>query len=194
MKMSKSEAGKLGALKSAATIEQLKIQREEEYNNNKSTCSHCNEPLQYEQRHNKFCNSSCSAKSNNRSRKKTGLCLSCGTEIKSKNKYCSVSCQQAKIRKEAIQNNKASSTASKTYLIKLHGEKCMDCGWNKVNPYTNKIPIELEHIDGNSQNNSLENLKLLCPSCHSLTATYKGANKGNGRHKRMERYREGKSF
>ena len=54
----------------------------------------------------------------------------------------------------------------------------MECGWSKVNPFTKKIPIELEHIDGNSENNSLDNLKLLCPACHSLTATYKGANMG----------------
>lgn len=30
-------------------------------------------------------------------------------------------------------------------------------------------------------NNKEENLLLLCPNCHSLTSTYKGANKGNGR-------------
>ena len=39
----------------------------------------------------------------------------------------------------------------------------MDCGWCEKNIVTNKVPIELEHIDGNSENNSLDNLKLLCP-------------------------------
>jgi predicted HNH restriction endonuclease len=70
----------------------------------------------------------------------------------------------------------------------------MQCGWDKINLHTNKVPIELEHIDGNSTNNELSNLKLLCPNCHSLTSTYKALNKGNGRHKRMERYKEGKSY
>ena len=97
-------------------------------------------------------------------------------------------------RKKAVLNNEASSRTSKSYLIKLHGAKCMECGWDKINPYTNKVPIELKHIDGNSENNELSNLKLLCPNCHSLTPTYKALNKGNGRHKRMERYKEGKSF
>lgn len=34
------------------------------------------------------------------------------------------------------------------------------------------IPIELEHIDGNHNNNELSNLTILCPNCHSLTATH----------------------
>ena len=48
----------------------------------------------------------------------------------------------------------------------------MDCGWCEKNKKTGNIPIQLEHIDGHSENNSLDNLKLLCPNCHSLTPTY----------------------
>ena len=82
----------------------------------------------------------------------------------------------------------------KNYLIHKHGEKCMECGWCEINLLSGKVPIELEHIDGNSENNSLNNLKLLCPNHHSLTPTYKALNKGNGRHARMVRYNSGKSF
>jgi 5-methylcytosine-specific restriction endonuclease McrA len=82
----------------------------------------------------------------------------------------------------------------KKYLIEKYGEKCMECGWDEKHPITGNVPIELEHIDGNSKNNELKNLKLLCPNCHSLTPTYKALNKGNGRHNRMKRYYEGKSF
>lgn len=39
------------------------------------------------------------------------------------------------------------------------------------------IPLELDHIDGNSSNNNLTNLRLLCPNCHALTDTYRGRNK-----------------
>ena len=42
------------------------------------------------------------------------------------------------------------------------------------------------YIDGHSENNSLPNLKLLCPNCHSLTPTYGFLNKGNGRKKRYK--------
>ena len=64
----------------------------------------------------------------------------------------------------------------------------MECGWCERNKHTGNIPIELEHIDGNNTNNELSNLKLLCPNCHSLTATYKGANRGNGPVERRTRY------
>jgi len=43
------------------------------------------------------------------------------------------------------------------------------------------IPLELHHIDGNSENNLLNNLSLLCPNCHSLTSTYRGKNKNSHR-------------
>lgn len=39
------------------------------------------------------------------------------------------------------------------------------------------IPLELDHIDGNHQNNALDNLRLLCPNCHALTPTFRGKNK-----------------
>ena len=41
----------------------------------------------------------------------------------------------------------------------------------------NPIPLELDHINGVSNDNRIENLRLLCPNCHSLTPTYRGKNK-----------------
>lgn len=68
------------------------------------------------------------------------------------------------------------------YLFKLHDNKCSLCGWCEVNPYTKKIPLQVEHIDGNWENNRPDNLTLICPNCHSLTATFGGRNKGKGRY------------
>lgn len=50
--------------------------------------------------------------------------------------------------------------------------RCLNTLWEKQ-----KIPLELEHIDGNKHNNSIDNLQLLCPNCHALTSTYRGRNR-----------------
>lgn len=38
------------------------------------------------------------------------------------------------------------------------------------------ITLHLDHIDGDNRNNSLTNLRFLCPNCHSQTSTYSGRN------------------
>ena len=116
-------------------------------------------------------------------------CKECDKELLRKGlTYCSVTCQQLFERKTLVQewlsgvNNGMrgkTSTAAwiKWHLINERGEKCERCGWNIRNVHTGNIPIELEHIDGDFTNNDIKNLELLCPNCHSLTKTYKGANK-----------------
>lgn len=125
-------------------------------------------------------------------------CLNCGKTHTSSNKhscfakYCSQKCQHEFQMKEKVVAGTASAKTMKKYLIYKHGEKCWECGITEWNG--KQIVFELEHIDGNSQNNSEENLSLLCPNCHSQTPTYKNRNKGNGRHYRRTRYKEGKSY
>ena len=58
---------------------------------------------------------------------------------------------------------------------------CSECGidaWNGK-----KIPLELDHVNGDSKDNSIENLRLLCPNCHSLTDTWRGKNINTGKTK-----------
>jgi len=47
--------------------------------------------------------------------------------------------------------------------------RCRRTTWMKQ-----PIPLELHHIDGNSSNNQLHNLELLCPNCHAQTPNYRG--------------------
>lgn len=72
----------------------------------------------------------------------------------------------------------------KRYLIHKYGEKCMKCGWSEIHKITKKVPIQLNHINGDSDNNNLLNVELLCPNCHSLTHNFGSLNFGNGRTKR----------
>lgn len=66
------------------------------------------------------------------------------------------------------------SDALKKQLIKrgIKEHKCEECG---ITEWKDKpAPIDLHHIDGNNKNNKLENLKILCPNCHTQTDTYAG--------------------
>lgn len=62
----------------------------------------------------------------------------------------------------------------KNKLIKkgLKEAKCENCGITHW--LGNPTPLELHHIDGNTKNNDLENIKILCPNCHTLTDNYRG--------------------
>lgn len=62
----------------------------------------------------------------------------------------------------------------KGVLIQERGHICEECGLTEW--LSKPITLELEHIDGDNQNNVKENLKLLCPNCHSYTDTWKGKN------------------
>jgi len=155
----------------------------------------------------KFCSHSCSATYTNKGRTKnkkneTKKCLICEERfllkrIKDNDKiYCSRDCYETDRKNKRIilvDSGLSHNKVVKKYLIEKHGNCCMECGWDKINITSGNVPIELEHIDGNSENNNLDNLKLLCPNCHSLTPTYKALNLGNGRFNRRKRYNEGKS-
>lgn len=59
----------------------------------------------------------------------------------------------------------------------LKEPKCELCGQDE-NWFGSKLTFELDHIDGNRNNNELGNLRILCPNCHSTTPTWRGRNKG----------------
>lgn len=151
---------------------------------------------------NKFCSSRCAALVNNSKRR--GLivksrCLSCGEAPRRESyKYCSNQCQKDYEYKAYIRGwkngqaggnrgiiTKILSRHIKRYLKEKYKDECSLCGWNKRHPITGVIPIEIDHIDGDSENNKEENLRLICPNCHSLTSNFRNLNRGKGRSWRL---------
>jgi Zn finger protein HypA/HybF involved in hydrogenase expression len=84
------------------------------------------------------------------------------------------------------ENSYYNGTKLKFRLVesKIKEWKCDECDnteWNGK-----KIPLELEHCNGISSDNRLENLKILCPNCHAQTEHYRGKNKKSCRNERRE--------
>lgn len=110
-------------------------------------------------------------------------CLECGKDLQRQKIYCSRPCADKHRNKDLAQNHarKVNNTKftkdtsvnrrHKELLIEERGHVCEQCKlatWQDV-----LITLEMEHIDGDRTNNTKQNLKLLCPNCHSLTATWK---------------------
>jgi len=121
-------------------------------------------------------------------------CLYCNKENKyghSKvNKYCDNVCQgKYKWINETIprieNGDKTDPSTVKKYLVEKFGNKCVECG--QENSWNNKtLMLQLDHIDGDSDNSLISNLRLLCPNCHTQTETYGNAGKGN-RYKKLSK-------
>lgn len=70
------------------------------------------------------------------------------------------------------------SSRLKRAMVELGVEEhCALCGIEGV-WLGEPLPLEVDHIDGNWRNNRIENLRLLCPNCHSTTDSYRGRGKG----------------
>lgn len=130
--------------------------------------------------------------------KKKNKCLECGNIARKK--FCSSKCSIIYHKKERIKKiienngfgNIMNLSHSRWILKELKGDCCSICGikyWNNK-----ELVLIVDHIDGNSSNNSLDNLRLVCPNCDSQLPTYKSKNRGNGRRTVLRRLKNHKKL
>lgn len=123
----------------------------------------------------------------NKSKEKC-FCLNCGKEIKKGSRFCNNTCYAEYEQNQYIERWKKGeetgiigkddiATAVRKYIFKKNNNSCELCGWNKINPHTGLVPLQIHHINGDCKNNSEENLQLLCPNCHALTENFGSRNK-----------------
>lgn len=87
--------------------------------------------------------------------------------------------KQQRTRSDKLPNDKVfveNSTSNKHRLKqriideKLLPYECKECGISEWRGH--RLSLHLDHINGNRNDDRLENLRFLCPNCHSLTETY----------------------
>lgn len=161
-----------------------------------SKCVGCGE-LFTANRPRQYCNRSCGAKHMRstgkvpgRPRRQTNPCATCGLPVKEVHRtYCSSLCATEGRKSRLIQDwyaglYNATATdgtvqeAIRVHLIHQAHQMCTLCGWSKINPHTNKVPLVVDHISGDCSDSTPGNLRVICNNCDSLLPTYKGANKG----------------
>lgn len=127
-------------------------------------------------------------------------CAQCGTALtkESQKTYCSVSCAVAAQRDKIFAEieskgefpsrgkfNETNRYIARRWLEHKYGHICAVCDRSEWEGQP--IPLIVDHIDGNPQNNKIDNFRLICPNCDALQETYKGRNLRNDNYVKGER-------
>jgi len=199
-KMSRVDCGRLGYLKTKHLHEARNKARQKDYDNNPKLCKNCERVLSFDKKRNDYCSQRCAGLFRGKRPDASGIkvCDNCEKKYKSyipTAKYCSPKCHkdyEFNLIIEKWKNGDKRGYKGKTmqvspwlrkYLFIKYDGKCCKCNWNQINLTTGKIPLEVNHIDGNASNCKECNLELICPNCHSLTPNFRRLNKNSVRNR-----------
>ena len=175
------------------------------------SCEYCHQEYKTSNSKSKFCSLSCFGKVNGAKNPNVNVnrcsspqppkfCKNCGKPLPLRpNKlYCDRQCHGAHrglvILAQAEDTGIAPSHPKtlKKVVLATQPHQCSICKGTEWQGHP--MPLEVDHIDGNSSNNQLTNLRLVCGNCGMQLPTYKGRNKGSGRYTRRQRYAAGQSY
>jgi len=177
-----------------------KLKRDENielYLLNPKKCEGCDGIIDYDKKANRFCSSSCSARSNNLARgersdetrdrisksvKAYNISIGrivCDKPIKERSEIVKKVVNKLKLTtEEKLLSEDFESLKFERIRKRVFLEQNKSCNCCKLSEWIGKeIPFELNHIDGDNKNNLRENLEALCPNCHAQTDTWRGRNK-----------------
>lgn len=153
----------------------------------------------------KYCSRSCAATVNNKSHPKRtveGVCKMCESPIPNSRTYCddhmskqfSLHAIIDGIRytpEEALElwkdgswvggSERKLSAVVRRYILSKFNYSCSVCGFDEKHPTDGGHIVEIDHINGVGSDHREVNLTVLCPNHHTMTPTFRGRNRGNGR-------------
>lgn len=106
-------------------------------------------------------------------------CINCHKEFdympsQQTGKYCSNKCQGEYYVKQRFVKGSVWHHNMAIYLKGIRENKCEECGITEW--LGHQITMHVDHVDGDRKNNTYDNLRILCPNCHSQTPTFASKN------------------
>lgn len=143
---------------------------------NKKECLFCKTIYETSCNHSKYCSNSCSSLSKTKEKIEL-VCDNCSSSFlkkkaiadKSIKHFCTNDCKREFYVKNSQErgifhthNGKSSISTYRKLAFKIYDAKCYYCGYCK-----HLDVLQVHHMDENRNNNSIENLRIVCPTCHS---------------------------